>query len=84
MATTSTSTAGAAVEPAFTEPERLALAGFLAGRGRNAVIVASVTGTDADPQSREAQVRKLAEAGVVVADSNTGATEAAIAALGAS
>jgi hypothetical protein len=31
MATTSTSTTVAAVEPVFTEPERLALAGFLAG-----------------------------------------------------
>jgi len=31
MAITSTSTAVAAVEPAFTEPEQLALAGFLAG-----------------------------------------------------
>ena len=31
MATTSTSTAVAVVEPVFTEPERLALAGFLAG-----------------------------------------------------
>jgi Phage integrase, N-terminal SAM-like domain len=31
MATTSTSTALAAIEPVFTEPERLALAGFLAG-----------------------------------------------------
>jgi hypothetical protein len=31
MATTSTSTAAAVVEPAFTDPERLALAGFLAG-----------------------------------------------------
>ncbi len=31
MATTSTFTAVAAVEPVFTEPERLALAGFLAG-----------------------------------------------------
>jgi hypothetical protein len=31
MATTSTSTAVAAVEPLFTQPERLALAGFLAG-----------------------------------------------------
>jgi hypothetical protein len=31
MATTFTSTAVAAVEPVFTEPERLALAGFLAG-----------------------------------------------------
>ena len=31
MATTSTSTAIAAIEPVFTQPERLALAGFLAG-----------------------------------------------------
>ena len=31
MATTSTSTAVATVEPVFTDPERLALAGFLAG-----------------------------------------------------
>ena len=31
MATTPTSTAVATVEPVFTEPERLALAGFLAG-----------------------------------------------------
>jgi integrase/recombinase XerD len=31
MATTSTSTAVATVEPVFTEPERFAVAGFLAG-----------------------------------------------------
>jgi hypothetical protein len=31
MAATSTSTVVATVEPAFTEPERRALAGFLAG-----------------------------------------------------
>ena len=59
------------------------LAAFLAGRARSALIVASVTGTDADPQPREAQLRKLAAAGVIVADSNADATEAAIAALGA-
>jgi FdrA protein len=59
------------------------LAAFLAGRDRRALIVASVTGTDADPQSREAQARKLTEAGVMVANSNADATEAAIAALGA-
>jgi FdrA protein len=59
------------------------LAAFLAGRNHRAVIVASVTGTDADPQPRDTQVEKLVEAGVVVADSNAGATEAALAALGA-
>ena len=60
------------------------LAAFLAGRERRPLIVASVTGTDGDPQPRDAQVRKLAEAGVIVADSNADAAEAAIAALGAS
>jgi len=59
------------------------LAASLAGRGSNCAIVASVTGTDADPQPRDAQIRKLAKAGVIVADSNAGAAEAAIAALGA-
>lgn len=57
------------------------LAAFLAGRHRRPVIVASVTGTDADPQPRAAQVQRLAEAGVIVADSNADASEAAIAAL---
>jgi FdrA protein len=60
------------------------LAAFLAGRGGRTVIVASVTGTDADPQPRDAQVQKLVEAGVIVADSNAAAAEAAIAALGPS
>ena len=57
------------------------LAAFLAGRGRP-LVVASVTGTDADPQPRDAQVRKLTEAGVIVADSNAAAAQAAVAALG--
>ena len=59
------------------------LAAFLAGQDRHPVIVASVTGTDADPQPRAAQVQRLAEAGVIVANSNADATEAAIAALAA-
>ena len=59
------------------------LADFLKCRDDRPHIIASVTGTDADPQPREAQVRKLAEAGVVVLDSNAEATEAAIAALAA-
>ncbi|HKS61462.1 MAG TPA: oxidoreductase, partial [Xanthobacteraceae bacterium] len=59
------------------------LAAFLAERPRHPLIVASVTGTDADPQPRSDQVDKLAAAGVIVADSNAEATEAAIAALGA-
>jgi FdrA protein len=44
-------------------------------------VVASVTGTDGDPQSRAAQVRKLAEAGVIVAESNVDAAEIAIKAI---
>jgi len=59
------------------------LAAFLAGRQRRPMIVASVTGTDADPQPRETQVQTLAEAGVIVAGSNADAAEAAIAAIGA-
>jgi FdrA protein len=59
------------------------LVASLAGRERRRLIVASVTGTDADPQPREQQVRKLTEAGVVVAGSNADAAEAAITALGA-
>jgi FdrA protein len=58
------------------------LAAFLGRGDRRPVIVASVTGTDADPQPRDAQVETLAAAGVIVADSNADATEAAIAALG--
>lgn len=41
-------------------------------------IVASVTGTEADPQVRSVQVRKLADAGIVVAPSNAAATAVAI------
>lgn len=58
------------------------LAAFLEGRERRPLIVASVTGTDADPQPRNEQVEKLVAAGVIVADSNAEATAAAIAALG--
>jgi len=59
------------------------LVAFLAARKRHPAIIASVTGTDADPQPREIQVQKLADAGVIVTDSNADAAEAAIAAIGA-
>lgn len=59
------------------------LAAFLSGRKRHPIIIASVTGTDADPQPRETQVQKLAETGVIIAGSNADAAEAAIAAIGA-
>lgn len=42
-------------------------------------LVASVTGTDADPQNRAAQVRVLEEAGVLVAASNAEAAALALA-----
>jgi FdrA protein len=40
---------------------------------RRPVVVASVTGTDADPQNRAAQVARLQAAGIVVAPSNADA-----------
>jgi succinyl-CoA synthetase alpha subunit len=56
------------------------MADIVAGRGKNApVLVASVVGTESDPQTRSAQVRKLEQAGVVVAPSNAQACELALA-----
>ncbi len=47
----------------------------------DALIIASVTGTDDDPQSRQRQVNLLENANVVVADSNSEAVKFAIAAI---
>ena len=58
------------------------LAGILAGRNGRPLVIASVTGTDADPQPRGAQVEKLVAAGVMVADSNAEAAELAAGAVG--
>ena len=41
-----------------------------AGAGRSLAVVASVCGTDADPQGRSAQEAILAAAGVILAPSN--------------
>jgi FdrA protein len=57
------------------------LAGMLAGRRGGPSIIASVTGTDGDPQPRHAQVQTLRAAGVTVADSNADAAAMAIAAV---
>jgi FdrA protein len=57
------------------------LASLLAGRDHGPLLLASVTGTDRDPQWRAAQLRKLADAGVIVADSNADAVEMAMLAL---
>jgi FdrA protein len=58
------------------------LAGILGGRDGRPLVIASVTGTDADPQPRGAQVEKLVAAGVIVADSNAEAAELAVTAVG--
>jgi FdrA protein len=55
------------------------LAGIVSGRADDApVIVASVTGTELDPQVRSTQLRKLEEAGIIVAPSNAQACELAL------
>ncbi len=48
-----------------------------ASQGRYVAFVASVTGTEADPQVRSDQERKLREAGVIVMDSNAQAARIA-------
>ena len=48
-------------------------------RGARPIVVASVCGTEADPQVRSAQVSKLEAAGVLVAPSNARAAELALA-----
>jgi len=58
------------------------LVGALTGSDRRPLIVASVTGTDSDPQPRADQVRRLVDAGVTVAESNADAAQLAITALG--
>jgi FdrA protein len=57
------------------------LAQALGGRRDRVAIVASVTGTDADPQPRSEQVKKLEGVGVLVADSNADAAALALAAI---
>jgi FdrA protein len=59
------------------------LAAMLGARAGGPLIVASVTGTDHDPQSRAAQAEKLVAAGVIVAESNADAAELARRAIGA-
>jgi FdrA protein len=43
--------------------------------GANVIVIASVTGTDADPQSRQEQVKKLEEVGIWVYPTNQYAAE---------
>jgi FdrA protein len=58
------------------------LASALAAGRHRPLIFASVTGTDGDPQPRSQQVSKLAETGVIVADSNADAAMMAATAIG--
>ncbi len=58
------------------------LAGILSKRNGGPLVIASVTGTDADPQPRGAQVEKLVATGVIVAESNADAAALAAAAVG--
>ena len=52
---------------AHPDPAGMLVQAIAATSQRRPVIVASVTGTDADPQNRTAQVAKLQQAGVLVA-----------------
>lgn len=69
---------GAYVDPAGALLPALRLARSEAtGRGGHLVIVASVTGTDLDPQDRSRQIEALEEAGVLVAPSSSAAARRA-------
>lgn len=58
------------------------LADLLRGRpATGPLVIAAVTGTDADPQVRSRQVAKLEETGVIVAPSNADAVALALASL---
>lgn len=69
---------GAHPDPAGAVAQALARA-----RRRRALVIASVTGTDADPQGYARQVARLREAGVKVAGSNAEAAALAAACIGA-
>jgi len=65
-----------ALSPVIDEARRAA-----AGAGRDLAVVASVCGTDADPQNRSRQVARLEAAGVLVEESNARAAALAGAVL---
>ena len=66
---------------AHEDPAGRLAAVLAAHEGAAPAVIASVCGTDDDPQNRSDQVRALREAGVVVAGSNAGAAETAAALL---
>jgi FdrA protein len=61
------------------DPAAAIVATIAAAPARRPLVVASVCGTDADPQNRSAQVAKLEAAGVLIAPSNATAAETAVA-----
>jgi len=65
---------------AHADPAGLIAAEMRRARRSGALVIASVTGTDGDPQGYGLQVASLREAGVLVAGSNAEAAEAAAAA----
>lgn len=67
---------GGAIIPAIEEGREKARA-----EGREVLVVASVCGTNSDPQPRDEQVAKLEEAGVVVLGSNAAAVRHALDAI---
>ena len=66
---------------AHEDPAGAIAAALAAHRGAAPAVIASVCGTEDDPQIRSHQVAALREAGVVVAESNAGAAETAAALL---
>lgn len=68
---------------AHADPAGLIADTLRAARGAHPPVLASVTGTDADPQSYTRQVQTLRAAGVTVADSNAAAARLAARMLGA-
>lgn len=71
---------GAHADPAGAlAPAIVAARATAAAAGRGLAIVASVCGTDGDPQGRAAQERTLRDAGVILASSNARAARAAAA-----
>ncbi len=66
---------------AHEDPAGSLAAVLAAHRGAAPAVIASVCGTEEDPQIRSHQVAALREAGIVVAESNAGAAETAAALL---
>lgn len=67
---------------AHADPAEVVAQSLSQHKGRAAIAIASVTGTEQDPQRYSAQVHTLERHGVIVAPSNAHAAELAVASLG--